>query len=561
MAGRFCQRRRFHLDVFLALVFAIGTQGDLTSDLYRMAKQSSYLTELNAATLHEFVTKRQTDSVMVMFHVGSCHICKDALPALDLVAKELDERGASIAVGHVDSTNDKSLQKELGFSGFPAILFWRPGATISEKFQVAHLNGLKARVGSDKTKVLAASRLAGMPDEKDAKRVKALGQEGTIKEVDHRDHTARVELPGAAGSVWLPLEEVSPFEQGEWKAPIVRPEGYFQYRPTSWEQKAMQHFADHMLRKPVVPLQSMKQLTSEMDDERFAAFVLCSHEPSDDFEVVAKQWQDKHLAFHARTAAACPVAELSWPSLVVYSPGSQQWPQKTGRADGRAAAAVAGPEILGAGWASLTAWVASTRFPGVLSVGYENFHEFIQDKQRPSVMIAVHVDRKQENKFVMSKIREAAMPTETEKGPDVYDYGGGGRYWGVCDGSLNGLTQFGISPYSLPRVVLFEGPDSWVEDADELTVASLVTDLQTADNLWRQTNGFKGYLVVFARDSLKIWQYMDGFAVERAGTLGRVFAAVAVAGIVLGSLWFTVKNIIGIAKVLMEGEDTPKKKD
>ena len=47
---------------------------------------------------------------------------------------------------------------------------------------------------------------------------------------------------------------------------------------------------------------------------------------------------------------------------------------------------------------------------------------------------------------------------------EVYRYGPGDRYLGVADGTLNGFDYFGVQADRLPRVVVFDDSEHWVED-------------------------------------------------------------------------------------------------
>lgn len=67
--------------------------------------------------------------------------------------------------------------------------------------------GSTVKVHTDKHRVLALCRKAGIDSENDGLRIKSLGKEGRVIKVDREDNTAKVTVKGV-GDVWLPAEAV-----------------------------------------------------------------------------------------------------------------------------------------------------------------------------------------------------------------------------------------------------------------------------------------------------------------------------------------------------------------
>jgi len=95
-------------------------------------------------------------------------------------------------------------------------------------------------------------------------------------------------------------------------------------------------------------------------------------------------------------------------------------------------------------------------------------------------------------------------------------------YIGVIDGNLPGLDLFGIYQSHLPRVIVTEGFDEWVEDHLELTVSGLPGDLEKLPRLWRMRAGLVGKLIWIARQSVRSYFEGEQLAQSIAGpTAGR----------------------------------------
>mmetsp|Transcript_50238 Transcript_50238/g.113179 ORF Transcript_50238/g.113179 Transcript_50238/m.113179 type:complete len:552 (-) Transcript_50238:7-1662(-) len=516
--------------ILAGLWLHIATCADLQGDLYKEAKQSKYLRHLTLGTYASFIDSAETSYVAVLFHIGTCHICKEALPTLELVAKDFAASGADITIGHLDSTSDSSKIKEkLHITGFPCLRFYRRDFTDNAQ-EWSTLTGEFVRITTDRDLVLAASREAGMSREKDARRFALLGQEVRLQSVALDDYTVQVTVP-SIGHVWLPFEAVESLGEGRAVPVFRRNEGSFQFRPKSWERDQMEDFLVRMIRPVVTELSGAQQFAKEMSNESQAAIVLCSAELAPTLLKVAKAWQDQHRFFTAASPELCPVPqEDAAPLLVIYSPPHQQWGP---RGSARAAAAVAGKGLATGSWGSIASWVAMNRFPGLWNVGYVNFPELVNSPKRV-VLIAVEPNNAQASQQVLAQLVRAAGPELSRgSGPDLYPSSNTSFQWGVVDGTLNGLDSFGITRWSLPRVVVLESKDAWVEDEDELRVSSLKEDLERLASMWRRKPGFKGYAIVFARDTVKMWQHLDSWASANGGDPMRIASVV---GIVIGFL-------------------------
>mmetsp|Transcript_45413 Transcript_45413/g.83028 ORF Transcript_45413/g.83028 Transcript_45413/m.83028 type:complete len:557 (+) Transcript_45413:72-1742(+) len=506
---------------------------DLQGDLYRMAKQSKFLKHLTLSTYESFIESADTSYVAVLYHIGTCHICKDALPTLELVAQDFAAGEVDMTVGHLDCTADSSRIKEkLHITGFPCLRFYRRNMKDSSEAWLA-LRGEFAHITADPALVVAASREAGMTKEKDNRRLALLGHEVKLQDIALEDYTVQVVLKGI-GKVWLPFEAVESLSEGKPVPPFTRNEGSFQYRPKSWQRDAMQDFLLRMMRPLVTEISSAQQFAKEMLNESQAAIVLCGGEPAAPLLKVARAWQDQHRFFTAASPELCPVSQKEKdgsPLLAVYSPPHQQW-SPSGRAN--SAAVVAGNGMATGSWGPIASWVGVNRFPGIWDVGYLNFPELV-NSPKSVVLTAIEPNNAKENQLVLEQILRAAGPTLAagKGGPDIYPSSNTSFQWGVVDGTLNGLDSFGISRWSLPRAVVLENKDTWVEDEDELRVFSLKEDLRRLDTIWRRRAGIRGYPIVIARDVLKMWKQIDSWAEKTGGDAMRL---AVVAGIAVGIL-------------------------
>merc|ERR1712039_21315 len=91
-----------------------------------------------------------------------------------------------------------------------------------------------------------------------------------------------------------------------------------------------------------------------------------------------------------------------------------------------------------------------------------------------------------------------------------------------------GMAQFGIYPHELPRVLLMEGPDRWVEDVQKFTVMELPGNLERLEDLWRMREGAYGQLLWWARHLVRSYRELDNLAVAHGGAAGRTVAPVLV---------------------------------
>jgi len=543
----------------LWFVFARVAGANLEDELYHSAKRSKYLEHLSTDTLDIFVNNPIEPYMLVLFHIGTCHICKDALPSLEMIAQKWRKNELPIIVGHVDCTNNQEhWRQKYGFKGFPHLLLWhRP----QENF-AAHLRPLvefasaptsAVSVTKSEEHLLVAARQAKMGVEKDHLRLQGLGQAGKILKIELEDFTARLmvhTLQVSGKSAWFPLEALS-YPDGSPLMTFERPDSTVHYRPASWKKEAMQDFGERMMRPTVTNLTSLAQLSKEMKDEPLVALVLCADEVSKfpGFAALAQTWKDKHRAYLASSSEACPVPGGPRPQLVVYSAPHHQWSPEGG--------AVAAAVVVGADIDDLSSWFDKHRFPGVWIVSYTNFHQIIH-ASRSTAVVAVNEGKQGDHILTRRKvekiIKDVTRPAKAkEKGqPDVYVYDANSTFWGVVDGTLNGLDAFGILATQLPRVVIFED-DKFIEDVDELSIWNLKQGLDNLPNMMRYGSGAWGWMQT---NIYKPWRQGDKLADFYGGMPLRVGFTAA---LVIGVLLFCMKLGQGLMSLLntLGSDDDP----
>jgi len=561
---------------FLLLVLGRSKDKGLEEQLYEEAKNSQYLTEVisHGDALEQVLHNPTAPYVLVMFHVATCHICHDALPALESLAAAWSKAKEPIVAHHIDVTDNQDYwKKRYSFAGFPNLLLWhRPEADLGEKaqplldFVKTVNNGANDRllVTKNESLLLDASRKAKMAEGKDKRRLEGLGQPATVERVELQDFTARLQVDGAGmKTTWYPLEALS-YEDGRPVMRFERPDNPVLYRPTSWTKDAMKDFATRMMRPAVIDLKTVAQLTKEMKDEPLAAIVLCAGKIDDSpsFPAFAKSWQDKHRAYLASSKEACPLSGGSRPQLLVYSASHHQWSSQGLYAV--PAVAVAGADIAVKDATALSAWFDMHRFPGIWNVSYENFHLLI-NAQRGTTVVAVDKTKKAELGKIEKIVKDVARPVASKaKGePDVWLYSENTTYWGAVDGKLNGLDQFGVLRSDLPRVVVFlseDGSRQWIEDVHELSVWNLSADLQRLPEMVRFSNeGARGF---FMTRFYKPYRTLDRFARIAGGMPGRFGVAAGTMLTLFMCLHKLGKGAIWLTKMLMgdDGEEAPTKK-
>lgn len=496
---------------------AVPAHGDLQMDLYRAAIRSDSMTELSAEGLDALIgLGRPAPTVLVMFHEHSCGICQAALPELNEVAQALHKHGEKVHVAHMECSRDKELIKRRAhLKGFPSVLVWRARAeAIGDEDTPEALKGKTLTVVGDRDFLLRAARHASMGEDKDAQRLAALGKEGQVLGIDLVDSTAQLMVPGV-GKAWFPLEALQ--RQDGSALPYHRSEAAFTYLG-AWKKAEMQHFMESMLAPLVSPVEGSRWTVSTVEKELYPSLVFCGEEVTQGFVEAATALQGKMRAFHARAPAACPVdsqAVGGRPHVVVYSEPGQQW--SAGPTTAKAAVAIAGPQIV-ADDGDLVAWVNLHRFPGILEISFHNFPDFV-NTDRPALIVAARSPRRdtEPNKLVERRLREVGRPRELNSRTDEYTYGNGSYFLAVIDGTLDGLSTFGVAQNELPRVIIFEGGHDWVEDAEELTVGRLVADLQKVPRLWRSGSSLWGKCKWLARELLRSFRFYDDWVASLLG--------------------------------------------
>ncbi|CAE7156839.1 ppdK [Symbiodinium pilosum] len=145
---------------------------------------------------------------------------------------------------------------------------------------------------------------------------------------------------------------------------------------------------------------------------------------------------------------------------------------------------------------ALLKWVSEHRLPGITRLVLSSVYFFLNSG--PTVLLAVDQADHETNIMVETKIREVMKPKRTGE-VDLYTQAEGGRYFGVADGTLPGFTYFGVSPDHLPRVVVFDDSDHWVEDAQYLRVEKLAEHLPRVARMWRVSSTPRGYVLWVAK--------------------------------------------------------------
>lgn len=62
----------------------------------------------------------------------------------------------------------------------------------------------------------------------------------------------------------------------------------------------------------------------------------------------------------------------------------------------------------------------------------------------------------------------------------------------MADGTLEGFDYFGVQATQLPRVVVFDDHDHWVEDATYLQAEKLSEHLPRVAMMWRMSHSPRG---------------------------------------------------------------------
>lgn len=519
--------------VLLALLVPFGA-ADLKGDLYNAAKHSSYLKNVDSGTIDNFLLDRpdSAPNLLVMFHTSSCHICKGALPEFELVARDLTAKKLPITFAHGEYSSDSALQERiagLGFTGTPAMIFWRPWANASkavskaDRAELEDLVGGRVVVSDDKELMLRTSRAARMASDNDAKRLRALGADGEVVQLDLLDGTAQVRIISAEGQgskVWLPLEVLRRGDGLALPRSLRRVPPGVEYRGF-WKRDLLTGFAERMMRPPVVQLNTSSMLTKAMQGEKLAGLVLCSGRVPEGFTAAAASLQGRLRSFQAADGATCPVAPPPpgvAARLVVYSAAAQQWAPQGQKAR---PALVVRDVASDAGEEELVEWSQKHLFPGITKLTYQNFPEFV-NTGRGIAMVAITVGRKSEEHLTKRQLKEVAPPASDAGAADLYEYPGDTYFWAVVDGTLNGLDRFGIDKARLPRVVLMEEHDVWIEDYEELTLERLSEDLKKLPKLPRQRGGLQGFLTRRQRDAKRLLQQADHMATALFGQAGHV---------------------------------------
>eukprot|EP00913_Durusdinium_trenchii_P014730 g13819.t1 len=149
-------------------------------------------------------------------------------------------------------------------------------------------------------------------------------------------------------------------------------------------------------------------------------------------------------------------------------------------------------------------------------------------------------------------------------------------YLGIADGSLEGFNYFGVQASRLPRVVVFDDSDHWVEDEQYLTVERLAEHLPRVTGMWRMSNTARGHVLWIAKhfvgfyldlDAWSAWFVLDVTSSIPAdasfGSVGRCFVVCLLAVFLWaqarGILWLVKAAINSFSDVFEKEDDVQKK--
>ncbi|CAE7197689.1 ppdK, partial [Symbiodinium sp. CCMP2456] len=210
---------------------------------------------------------------------------------------------------------------------------------------------------------------------------------------------------------------------------------------------------------------------------------------------------------------------------------------------------------------SLLKWVSTHRLPGIAKLGLSSVYFFLNSG--PSVLIAVDVTDHETNIMAETKIKEVMKPKRVGQ-VDVYTYGEADRYFGVADGTLPGFTYFGVLPGHLPRVVVFDDSDHWVEDAQYLTVEKLPEHLPRVARMWRISSTPRGYALWIAKKFVTLYLNADRAAGATLGYPGRVFVVLLLAVLVWAQAHLVVwlaRSVFNFFYNIVEGDEQVSAKE
>jgi len=159
--------------------------------------------------------------------------------------------------------------------------------------------------------------------------------------------------------------------------------------------------------------------------------------------------------------------------------------------------------------------------------------------------------------MVERKLQEVGKPEPLDSRTDLYSYSStnSSYFLAVIDGTLDGLTNFGVYPQKLPRVLIFEGGSSWVEDETQLRVEHLHTDLRNLPQLWRSSNSPFGYVTWALRQTLLSFQYYHETCIQLFGNeVGRFVMPIAGGGFGLFYAWQLMSLLATLARSLLQSD-------
>jgi hypothetical protein len=220
-------------------------------------------------------------------------------------------------------------------------------------------------------------------------------------------------------------------------------------------------------------LRGFGELAKALSNETHSAFVAAvpaGKALPAGLEKAAKEWMDRHIfASGLLLADLLPQGGEGVPadvSLAVVSQGRhQQWPGKDNTTEPLPAVAFYHGSLDDVD--AVSAWVERSRFPGIWQLSDLNFYEFTH-ANRPAALLA-------DDPQHIAEATEAAFRGAASALSDDFIFG-------FVDGAgwSEELQDFNIYKKDLPRMFVTESNfEVWVEDIDELRVATATDDLRS----------------------------------------------------------------------------------
>mmetsp|Transcript_96259 Transcript_96259/g.170967 ORF Transcript_96259/g.170967 Transcript_96259/m.170967 type:complete len:559 (-) Transcript_96259:148-1824(-) len=544
----------FLIPMFLFAALVATVQADLGSgperENYEAAMESDILYKIQCSRedISDFVgVHRPNDYVALLLHNPHNTGCRNALAEFEKAAADMAD--LPIAFAHAQCKTQKHLMGiTFGIKNFPAFLFWR-----NVSFNSAELIGQQLLITLDEPFFERAVRNTGPtmkvgrswlnPGPRD--RMTMMGEMVTVVGVDAKDVSVQA-VTSDNVTVRLPEEVLMTTDRKP--LPYRRDESYTFYH-AKWEHHEFEDFIKRFLSPLIMEIDGRDHLEKLMEKEVGPSLVLCAPAVSPVFVELASAHQNTSRSFHARTPEACPVPapaddKPDSSRLVVYSSHKQQW---AANGKPKAAAAVASGDIM-KDEPALDDWVMRNHFPGIQKLCAKTFRDRIRGN-RGNIVVGLRMTDKpkdlEDARFAQEKLHEIAKPQAISDDLDLYEfgveYGVDGYFVAVADSTLPGLAHFGIErKKNLPKVVVFDNIDHWVEDRD-LTLDKFPQALETIHESHRIHDTFSGTYVLWRNRWRHRINDLDEIATSKFGPMGRPFLVGSLASSII-LVFFLIKR-------------------